>query len=67
MKRFLLMVFLVTPLSGCGSSNPESVAEGISQSDFDEYNRLVQESQAQMEQSDAAQRAYDANPQKKTP
>ncbi|QDV46135.1 hypothetical protein Enr13x_60390 [Stieleria neptunia] len=33
---------------GCGSEGTTSVVEGAQQSDVDEYNRILQEEQAQM-------------------
>ncbi|QDV86811.1 hypothetical protein [Stieleria sp.] len=35
-------------LVGCGSEGPTSVVENAQQSDVDEYNRMLQEEQAQM-------------------
>ncbi|MFG0264366.1 MAG: hypothetical protein ACF8AM_04335 [Rhodopirellula sp. JB055] len=39
---------------GCGDSQPTNIASEISDSEFDEYNRMLQESQQQMVESDEA-------------
>ncbi|WP_182867110.1 hypothetical protein [Stieleria mannarensis] len=37
-------------LIGCGDDGPSSVVENAQQSDVDEYNRMLQEEQAQMKE-----------------
>ncbi|QEF97067.1 hypothetical protein Mal15_11020 [Stieleria maiorica] len=37
-------------LVGCGDAGPSSVVENAQQSDVDEYNRMLQEEQAQMKE-----------------
>ncbi|WDQ15174.1 hypothetical protein [Rhodopirellula sp. P2] len=39
---------------GCGDSQPTNLAGDISDSEFDEYNRMLQESQQQMVEADKA-------------
>jgi hypothetical protein len=42
-KSLLCVLFVAALLIGCSSSEPSSVADGLSQSQKDEYNAMVEE------------------------
>jgi len=40
-SSILLCVFALILVGGCGSSEPSSVADGLEQSEIDEYNAMI--------------------------
>ena len=49
--------FAMLVVVGCGSSGNTTVTEGVSESEKDEYNRMVAEADSQMQQSADAEAA----------
>ncbi|MEO1619154.1 MAG: hypothetical protein AAFV88_25105 [Planctomycetota bacterium] len=59
MKSFGKISFALALIAavGCTSSEPSSVVEGVEQSKIDEYNQMLKESQASMQEgADAAKK-----------
>ncbi|MCO8123733.1 hypothetical protein NHH03_18450 [Stieleria sp. TO1_6] len=57
MKKWMCQGFLlvgIVSLVGCGGQQQGNTVENASQSDIDEYNRLLQQSQASMQDSEKA-------------
>ena len=42
-SKFLLCIFAVSVMVGCSSSEPGSMADGLEQSQIDEYNAMIEE------------------------
>ncbi|MCC9645147.1 hypothetical protein LOC71_22945 [Rhodopirellula sp. JC740] len=52
--KLALLALLFPAVIGCGGSEPANVAGGASESEIEEYNRMLQESQSQMAEADEA-------------
>ncbi|MEM6363621.1 MAG: hypothetical protein AAF745_04280 [Planctomycetota bacterium] len=65
MKQLIASVALLAVMSiGCSDNQSTVITEGIQQSDIDKYNEMMAQSNASMEESDEAQKAYEKNPPK---
>lgn len=60
MKKFSILCFALSlSFAGCGEADaPKAVTDGISQSDYEKYNELLEQQGKEMESADAAMDTY---------